>query len=72
MVVVEINVGVVRTDPSRVEPTYAEIAEEHVLTAPAMIGTVAVTDDEEIFMIRLVGNHRYLRRISDLEWTARL
>ena len=70
MIVVEINVGVVRADSSRVEPTHAAITEKHVLTAPAMIGTVAVTDEEEIFMIRLVGNHRYLRRISDLERTA--
>ena len=46
-----------RADFSRVKPPDAAIAEEHVLAPAAVIGTVTVSDDEEVFMVRLVGNH---------------
>ena len=60
-VVVEIKIGVARADFSRVKPPDAAIAEEHVLAPAAVIGAITLSDDEEVFMVRLVGNHGDLR-----------
>lgn len=59
-IVVEKNIGIVWTDPTRIKPADAAVAKEHVLTPAAVIGTVAVTNDQEIFVIRLIGEHRNL------------
>ena len=57
MVVVEIKVWVVRTDRPRVEPANTEVPEEYILAPPAVIGTVALTDRQKVFVIGLVGEN---------------
>jgi len=67
LVVVEIEVWVARAHATRVKPDHAAVAKEHILTPAVMVGAIACTDREKVFMIRLIGEHGDPRRVNGFE-----